>query len=83
MLKFDDDIYFINGEPVAKMTLDEALNKLNRPDLDLQIWRSLDKSWQELHIAPLPAQTQVIADPVPAVNQYTFEAKTGWTIVPK
>jgi hypothetical protein len=77
------DIYSLNDQLVSKMTMDEAFQQLERPDLVLQVWRSLDKTWQEVHIAPLPAQTQVIAEPLPAVNNYTFDSKIGWTIAPK
>jgi hypothetical protein len=82
-LKWNNDLYSINGEPVAKMTMDEAFQKLDRPDLVLQVWSYEDKTWQEVHIAALPAQTQVIAGPVPAVNRYAFDSKTGWTLVSK
>lgn len=81
-LKWGDDFYFVNGVSVAKMTMDEAFQQLERPDMSLQVWRDMDKTWQELHIAPLPTQTQVLTGPLPAVNRYSFNATTGWTAAP-
>jgi len=82
ILKWGDDIYSIGDRQVAKMTMDEAFQQLERPDVSLQVWRDMDKTWQELHIAPLPAQTQVLAGPLPAANRYSFNAQTGWTAAP-
>jgi len=81
-LKWGDDLYSVNGVPVAKMTMDEAFRQLERPDVALQVWRDTDKTWQELHLAPLPAQTQVLSGPLPAVNRYSFDARKGWTAAP-
>lgn len=81
-LKWDDEIYFINAQPVAKMTMDEAFQQLERPDLALQVWRSSDKTWPELHLAPLPTQTQVLVGPPPAGKRYFFYSNAGWTVVP-
>ena len=81
-LKWSDEFYFINDQPVAKMTMDDAFQQLERPDLALQVWRASDKTWQELHLAPLPAQTQVLAGPLPAVSHYSFDRRTGWTATP-
>lgn len=81
-LKWGDDLYSINDQPVAKMTMDKAFQHLERPDLALQVWRDADKTWQELHLAPLPLQTQVLVGPLPAVSRYSFGSKTGWTPAP-
>ncbi len=82
-LKFNDDIYYINGLPVAKMTMDEAFDQLERPDLVLQAWRDPTKAWQELHLAPLPLETQVLKGPAPAGNQYRYYERAGWTVIPQ
>lgn len=81
-LKWGDEFYFINDQPVAKMTMDEAFRQLERADLALRVWRSSDKTWQELHPAPLPTQTQVLVGPLPAVKRYSFDSRTGWTAAP-
>lgn len=81
-LKWGDNLYSVNGAPVTKMTMDEAFRQLERPDMALQVWRATDKTWQDLHIAPLPTQTQVLVGPLPAVNRYSFDAKTGWSVAP-
>jgi len=82
ILKWGDNLYFVNDVPVAKMTMDEAFQQLERPDVSLQVWRATDKTWQELHIAPLPTQTQVLTGPLPAVKRYSFDATMGWTVAP-
>jgi len=82
-LKYGDDFYSINGQLVSKMTMNEAFQQLERPDVTLQVWRDTDKTWQEVHIAPLPNQTQVIVGPPPVGFRYFFYDRAGWTAVPK